>query len=88
MNKVFMITIAREIDNTYLRMFVTDKLNMTFYGRTEHVVQYFSDEKPKNFKEKILKNFGKVTWKNIFKDQTYMWGDNEKIYCFDTQWSQ
>ena len=62
----FIVRIPNEINNQYLEEFLQCKLYMDFRVAEMNFIEYFSDYKPRDFKKKILKNFGTVVWDNIY----------------------
>jgi hypothetical protein len=74
--KKFIVTIPNEINNAFLEEFLQCKLNMEFFEDNLGEVKYISDTTPRDFKKKILKNFGTVTLENLeFGREDYFYED-------------
>jgi len=61
----FILSIPDEINNRYFEDFILKNLNMEIHSVGCGTTEFYSDKKPRNFKERILKNFGTCTWNNI-----------------------
>jgi len=65
MKKYFMVSVNDNIYSQKLDLFLQDNLKMELGSTGCGTTEFISKTKPKNFKDRIIKNFGKVTYKEI-----------------------